>query len=186
MRLTIFYTEQKPSIVNFLKSYFKVFDENKQSFCFVTERVVCSLADLLNRFSNVPGGYASVSKYLDDNGTISELEISRGLINIVEGLQYLHHVQRKLHASIAPENIIIIPGGSWKLCGLGHSLSFSGEEFKVPSPYYISPLASANLIRLEPGNHFEASIYSILSSIICFVSCNRFALCRTRNDRWRI
>ena len=116
----------------------------------MTERIVCSLADLLERFQSIPGGYNGLSNYLEDGGTISEVEISRGVLNITEGLQYLHHIKRKLHLSVSPENIVIVPGGSWKLCGFGHSLTLSGEDFKIASPYFIQPLSSANIIRLEP------------------------------------
>lgn len=70
----------------------------------------------------------------------------------------MHHIQRKLHASVSPENIVIVPGGQWKLCGFGHSLSFTGEgsDMKSPSPYFIAPLPSAHIIRLEPDLRYSA------------------------------
>jgi serine/threonine protein kinase len=128
----------------------QVFDENKQSFSFVTERIICSLADILHRFDGIPGGQMNCSQYLEENGTLSEIEISRGLLNITEGLQYMHHIQRKLHANVSPENIVIVSGGQWKLCGFGHSLGFTPDDFKAACPYFIAPQSSVNIIRLEP------------------------------------
>ena len=135
----------------------EVFDENKQSFSFVTERVVCSLADILYHFDGIPAGVADAQKYLDRGGTLSEVEISRGLLNITEALQFMHHIQKKLHCAVSPENIIIVPGGQWKLCGFGHCLQMSGEDFKTASPYFMSPLNSATVIRLEPDLRYSAS-----------------------------
>ena len=134
----------------------EVFDENKQSFSFVTERIVCSLADILHHFDGIPAGVTDAQKYLDRGGTLSEVEISRGLLNITEALQFMHHIQKKLHCAVCPENIVIVPGGQWKLCGFGHCLQMSGEEFRTASPYFISPLNSASVIRLEPDLRYSA------------------------------
>ena len=35
----------------------EVFQDSQSILCFVTERVVCSLADVMGGFSNVPGGF---------------------------------------------------------------------------------------------------------------------------------
>ena len=79
----------------------EVVEDSKNAIVFTTERIVCSLADVLCRFESVPSG--SVDAGFFDNGrSVSEMEISRGLLNLVEGLQYLHTVQRKLHLNIAP------------------------------------------------------------------------------------
>ena len=128
----------------------QVFDENKQAFSFVTERIICSLADILNHFDGVPGGYQKCSNFFESNGTLSEVEISRGLLNITEALQFMHHIQRKLHTCVSPENIVIVPSGQWKLCGFGHAISFVPDDFKAASPYFIAPQNSVNIIRLEP------------------------------------
>jgi hypothetical protein len=38
---------------------------------FVTERIVCSLADLLTRFEQIPGRYNWHTNYLEPNATIT-------------------------------------------------------------------------------------------------------------------
>lgn len=140
--------------------YIEAIEESNNVLIFSTERIICSLSDLLTGFENI-----SLSLELEDikkfyfgnvnNGNlqygITGLEISRGLLNIAEGLQYLHTVQRKLHLNLSPESICITASGHWKLCSLGLSLGFQhGEHTKLPSPYFLKSLNSGNIIRLEP------------------------------------
>ena len=74
--------------------------------CFVTERVICSLADMLKGFQHIPGGLGeSLNVHFDvDNPagvpSLSEAEISRGIYNIAEGIQFLHHIQRRMHLDV--------------------------------------------------------------------------------------
>ena len=82
---------------------------------------------------------------------MSEMEISRGLLNLTEGLQYLHNVQRKLHLNIAPDSVVITMEGKWKFCSFGLSLSFQqGETLKLASPYFLKLDPNAHILRLEP------------------------------------
>ena len=67
-----------------------------------------------------------------------DVEISNGFLQVAEALQYLHTVRKKLHMNVSPENIVLTPGGEWKLCGLGFSLSFANDENKIAIPYYLS------------------------------------------------
>lgn len=129
-------------------------EENRKVFAIVTERVLCSLADLLQRFEHIPGRYGWHAQHLEDNGTITEMEISRGLLNIAEGLQYMHNVKRRLHLNVTPECIVITPGGQWKLCGFGFALSFQNDEFKIATPYFMN--ATSSLLRLEPDLRYAA------------------------------
>ena len=109
---------------------------------------------MLNRFDGIPGGFSWHSNYVDDKGAVMEVEISRGLLNIAEGLLFLQNVQRRLHLNVSPENIVVTPGGLWKLCGFGFSLGFQNDEYQIASPYFItsslSTSSAAKLIRLEP------------------------------------
>ena len=87
----------------------EVLEENKKVSAIVTEKIICSLADLLQRFEHIPGKYSWHSQHLEENGSISEIEISRGLLNISEGLQYMHNVKRRLHLGVSPGTSIIYP-----------------------------------------------------------------------------
>lgn len=98
------------------------------------------------------------ASYFDNGKTVSEMEISRGLLGLVEGLQYLHTVQKKLHLNIAPEAIVITAGGNWKFCSFGLSLAFqSGEGMaKIPSPYFLKSNPNSSVIRLEPDLRYSS------------------------------
>ena len=104
----------------------------------------------------VPSNTADAS-YFDNGRTVSEMEISRGLLGLIDGLQYLHTVQRKLHLNIAPEAIVITAEGNWKFCSFGLSLAFqSGEGIaRIPSPYFMRSDPNAHVIRLEPDLRYS-------------------------------
>lgn len=104
---------------------------------------------MLSRFEDIPGRYSWHSSYLEDNGTISETEISRGFLNIAEGLQFLHTVQKRLHLSVSPESIVITGGGVWKLCGFGFSLTFEKDDNKITIPYFMGQKGNSSF-RLDP------------------------------------
>ena len=129
----------------------EVVEDSKTALVFTTERIICSLADVLSRFDGLPSGAVDAS-FFDNGRGVSEMEISRGLLNLVEGLQYLHTVQRKLHLNVAPESVVITATGVWKLCSLGLALSFQqGEALRLPSPYFLKTDAhEKERVRLEP------------------------------------
>lgn len=133
----------------------EVIEESKTALIFSTERIVCSLADLLGGFDQVPGGDAIHSDFFDSNGAISEIEISRAFLLLSQGLQYLHNVQRRLHLGISPESIVITAAGLWKLCGFGFSLDFAqGDMQRLASPYFLK--SSSREVRLEPDLRYAA------------------------------
>jgi SCY1-like protein 2 len=135
-------------------------EDSKNGIAFTTERIVCSLADILNNFENVPGGLAEHTSFFESGPAISEMEISRGLLNITLAIQYLHTVQRKLHLNITPEDIVITASGQWKLCGFGFALNFiQGDTQRLASPYFMqaSPITTTSLVsRLEPDLRYAA------------------------------
>ena len=105
----------------------------------------------------VPQCGASGASYFDNGRSVSEMEISRGLLNLVEGLQYLHTVQRKLHLNITPESVVITASGNWKFCSFGLSLAAQqGETMQIPSPYFLKNDPNSHLIRLEPDLRYSA------------------------------
>eukprot|EP01032_Pedospumella_encystans_P008250 gene8250-9815_t len=138
----------------------EVIDESKNSIAFTTERIVCSLADVLNNFENIPGGAAEHASFFESGAALSEMEITRGLLNITLALQYLHTVQRKLHLNLTPEDIVITATGQWKLCGFGFALAFQqGETQRLASPYFMQacPITTTSVVsRLEPDLRYAA------------------------------
>lgn len=103
----------------------------------------------------VPQGAADAG-YFDNGRSVSEMEISRGLLNLVEGLQYLHTVQRKLHLNITPQAVVITAEGNWKFCSFGLSLAFQqGQTLNMPSPYFLKNDPNSHILRLEPDLRYS-------------------------------
>jgi hypothetical protein len=51
--------------VSAIKLVYQVLEDSKSVLAFTTERIVCSLADIMTRFSSVSGGASSVASYLE-------------------------------------------------------------------------------------------------------------------------
>jgi len=130
----------------------EVIQEDKSALAFVTEPVLCSLGDLLHGFDVVPDGLRTHASVFGAQGVLSEMEISRGLGQVVEALQTLHQVHRRLHLGLTPESIVLTPEGKWRLCSFGFSLCCEvGESSRVASPYFLRAMNSGNSrVRLEP------------------------------------
>jgi SCY1-like protein 2 len=131
----------------------EVVEESKSTIVFATEPIICSLADI---FSNNQGK-ANLNSDSFESGVLSEIEISRGILNLAEGILYFHTIQKKLHLNISPESIVITVEGKWKFCSFGLSLTHSGEMGigRLPSPYFLKSSfndegCDGRKIRLEP------------------------------------
>lgn len=92
----------------------EVFEESRRTLSFVTERVVCSLANANKDFTNV----ANVTPEVLEIG-LTEFEIACGLMHVGEALSFLHREGRRVHLSLGPHSIFITPKGEWKLGGMG-------------------------------------------------------------------
>lgn len=170
--------------------FFECIEETNTTLIFSSERVLCSLADFLNGFDFiVPSPKLDEMKRVFFNSdlncfSLTEIEISRGLANIAEGLQYLHTVQRKLHVNLNPDSIVLTPSGQWKICGLGFALSFDGSSnnnLKLPSPYFLQQQQNLHLVRLEPDLRYcgpELTLGGLNSPTIRYLSssCDVFSL----------
>jgi SCY1-like protein 2 len=100
----------------------EAFDDGKgDKIAFVTEPVKCSLAQALA----VPG-------------RLEVYEKARGLYSVAEGLGFLHHIARRMHLNVAPESVVITPGGRWKLAGMGFSLEAAAGDEQVPCPHFMA------------------------------------------------
>jgi SCY1-like protein 2 len=115
-----------------------------------------------------------------------DVEISHGFLQIAEALQYLHTVRKKLHMNVSPENIVLTPGGEWKLCGLGFSLAFANEENKIAIPYYLNPVATKSIL-LEPDLRYMGQEMSEAGGTLryAFASSDLFSLGVTMYEAYR-
>ncbi|KAL1491791.1 hypothetical protein ABEB36_012335 [Hypothenemus hampei] len=87
-------------------------EESRESIAFATEPIFASLANILGETTNMPQP-ANLSDY-----KLFDIEIKYGLLQISEGLQFLHNDVKLLHRNISPETIVVNASGVWKLFGL--------------------------------------------------------------------
>lgn len=94
-------------IITFSQSHFR------DSLAFATEPCFCSLANVLGNHENMPTPLPDeFSSY-----KLFEVEIKYGLMQVAEGLSFLHKDVKMLHRNICPESIIINSNGAWKIAG---------------------------------------------------------------------
>ncbi|KAJ3640895.1 hypothetical protein Zmor_027428 [Zophobas morio] len=87
-------------------------EESRESLAFATEPVFASLANVLGKTTNMPQP-ANMSDY-----KLFDVEIKYGLLQISEGLAFLHNDVKLLHKNVCPESVIINNQGAWKIFGL--------------------------------------------------------------------
>ncbi|KAL7631809.1 UNVERIFIED_CONTAM: hypothetical protein RMT77_017884 [Armadillidium vulgare] len=88
-------------------------EESRETLAFATEPVLASLANVLGRHDNMP---TPVPYHLKDF-TFYDVEIKYGLLQISEGLNFLHNSVKIVHRCISPETIVLNQQGAWKLFG---------------------------------------------------------------------
>ncbi|KAJ1520830.1 hypothetical protein ONE63_003921 [Megalurothrips usitatus] len=88
-------------------------EESRESLAFATEPVFASLANLMGQTENMP---SPPPKYLH-NFKLYDLEIKYGLLQIGEGLAFLHNDVKLLHHNICLESIVVNHQGAWKIFG---------------------------------------------------------------------
>lgn len=69
------------------------------------------------------GDFIKAAKIGDDTGSplseavvpLSELEIKHGMLQIAEGLNFLHTEANTVHCGLTPSSMFMTPGGVWKI-----------------------------------------------------------------------
>ncbi|CAL5225210.1 g7994 [Coccomyxa viridis] len=89
-------------------------EETRSQLLLVTEPIFASAADLLARFQTLPPAAAQAR----ENTKLSELEIKAGLLQVADGLHFLHTEANLVHRTLCPHTIFITAMGAWKLGGL--------------------------------------------------------------------
>ena len=93
-------------------------EESRDCLEFATEPALASSSNLIvqeNISSSVP------SQIL--NYKLEPLEIKYGLLQVAEGLSFLHNSGRLLHRNLCLETIIVNSQGAWKISGFDYSLA---------------------------------------------------------------
>ena len=118
-------------------------EESRDCLAFATEPVFASLANILGsqvgRFSlllkvmlvqdQLP---SPVPEQLRSH-KMFDIEIKYGLLQISEGLAFLHDSAKMLHRNISPEAIVINEAGAWKICGFEYCLANSAGPGQEPA-----------------------------------------------------
>nr|CAD7438797.1 unnamed protein product [Timema bartmani] len=88
-------------------------EESRESLAFATEPVFASLANILGWTENVPTPLPTQLH----NFKLFEVEIKYGLLQVGEGLAFLHNDVKLLHRNICPEVVLVNLQGAWKIFG---------------------------------------------------------------------
>ena len=93
-------------------------EESRDCLAFATEPVLASLSNLIiqeNISSEIPSHLL--------NYQLEPLEVKYGLLQVAEGLAFLHNSGKLLHRNICLESIIVNCQGAWKISGFEYSLT---------------------------------------------------------------
>ncbi|XP_076331085.1 SCY1-like protein 2 [Tachypleus tridentatus] len=114
-----------------LLTLYQRIEESSENLAFVTEPVLGSLANIMGSLEdrlpqNIP---TSVKKY-----TFLEIEIKYGLLQLTEGLAFLHYSCKLIHRNVCPQSVIVNRRGTWKLAGLEFTEKCSETDIMSPVP----------------------------------------------------
>ncbi|XP_055087459.1 SCY1-like protein 2 [Periophthalmus magnuspinnatus] len=127
-------------------------EESRDCLAFCTEPVFASLANVLGQWDNLPNPVPNdIKEY-----KLFDVETKYGLLQISEGLSFLHSGVKMVHGNLSPENIILNKSGAWKIMGFDFSISsinpsdaepkYTCKEWEpnlpplcLPNPEYLAP-----------------------------------------------
>lgn len=126
-------------------------EESRDSIAFVTESVQGSLANILGTYGNVPAPQLEMH----------EIEIKYGMIQLLEGLQFLHNDMKLVHKNICPESIIVNSESAWKL--FGFDFCVVEADASTASPY----IPNMRNKQLQPWLEYSAPEWIIDGKAVC-------------------
>ncbi|KAG1701411.1 SCY1-like protein 2 [Nymphon striatum] len=127
-------------------------EESRESLAFATEPVFASLANILNHHDNMPTPPPPELKGF----SLHDVEIKYGLLQLSEGLAFLHNDVKLLHRNISPESILINGSGAWRISGFEFCVPNSSQPDQAPFFEYkewnqeLPPVTQPNLDYLAP------------------------------------
>lgn len=157
-----------PSIVKVIEPL----EESKAEISFVTEPLIGCLKSVIDLHTRNPS---------DDDSDWNDLVIQRGLLQVTEGLMFLHNHVGYVHLDIQPTSIVIDSKGDWKLSGMGFATNFQEskqeyfiDQFDPRLPQFVQlnlDYAAPELVldhKLDPTN----DIFS-LGCLILTIYCSK-------------
>ncbi|XP_063783909.1 SCY1-like protein 2 isoform X2 [Pseudophryne corroboree] len=126
--------------------------QNRDCLAFCTEPVFASLANVLGSWDNLPSPLPADIK----DHKLYDVETKYGLLQVSEGLSFLHSSVKMIHSNLTAENIILNKSGAWKIMGFDfcnpsvnpteQETKFSCKEWDpnlpplcLPNPEYLAP-----------------------------------------------
>ncbi|KAG7320235.1 hypothetical protein KOW79_016088 [Hemibagrus wyckioides] len=144
-------------------------EESRDSLAFCTEPVFASLANVLGQWDNLP---SPVPTDIKDH-KLFDVETKYGLLQISEGLSFLHGGVKMVHGNLCPENIILNKSGAWKIMGFDFSISSSNPSDAEPK--YVCKEWDPNLPPLcLPNPEYVAPEYIL--SVSCDSASDMYSL----------
>lgn len=134
-------------------------EESRESLAFATEPVFSSLANILGNTENLPQPLPTVLV----NYKLYELEIKYGLMQIAEGLLFLHNDVKLLHHNVCPESIIVNQQGAWKIFGFDFCIANQNSSGAAPL-WPFSEYCPAMHVLTQPPLDYLAPDYVISKS----------------------
>ncbi|PNF41917.1 SCY1-like protein 2 [Cryptotermes secundus] len=134
-------------------------EESRESLAFATEPVFASLANILGSTENMPSPPPTHLR----NYKLFEVEIKYGLLQVGEGLAFLHSDVKLLHHNICPEVIVVNQQGAWKI--FGFDFCIHNHNTQDSQPYWpfveysptLHPVAQPSLDYLAPEHALTLS-----------------------------
>ncbi|VDN07147.1 unnamed protein product [Thelazia callipaeda] len=96
---------------------------------------------------------ANLEKFIAENG-IDKLEIKLGILQIIDGLSYLHNSAKILHGNLVPNAIYITLSKQWKIGGFAFSVAAI-----EPNIFPCLPWTKKLPVNLQPDLDFLAPEY---------------------------
>ncbi|KAK9976118.1 hypothetical protein ABG768_021324 [Culter alburnus] len=144
-------------------------EESRDCLAFCTEPVFASLANVLGQWDNLPSPVPTdIKEY-----KLYDVETKYGLLQVSEGLSFLHSGVKMVHGNLCTENIILNKSGAWKIMGFDFSISSSNSSDAEPK--YVCKEWDPNLPPLcLPNPEYVAPEYIL--SVSCDVSSDMYSL----------
>ncbi|KAI2665294.1 SCY1-like protein 2 [Labeo rohita] len=144
-------------------------EESRDCLAFCTEPVFASLANVLGQWDNLPTPVPTdIKEY-----KLYDVETKYGLLQVSEGLSFLHSGVKMVHGNLCPENIILNKSGAWKIMGFDFSISSSNPSDAEPK--YVCKEWDPNLPPLcLPNPEYVAPEYIL--SVSCDASSDMYSL----------
>ncbi|ELU10963.1 hypothetical protein CAPTEDRAFT_109432 [Capitella teleta] len=144
-------------------------EESRESLAFAAEPVFASLANVLHQHDNMPSPIPPVIQSFK----LYDVEIKYGLLQVTEGLAFIHNSVKMIHGGISPESIMINGRGTWKLFGFDFCIANSNPADQAPYFTFREWRANAPVLS-QPKLDYLAPEYALTQS--CDTSSDMYSL----------